>query len=183
MSSFSMKTTRVTACSASDFLADSSWVIRLMVQPVSSEARRTFWPLRPMAMARLSSSTTTSMACFSSSTTMEETSAGDRAPMTNCAGSADHSTMSMFSPPISLRTAVTREPRRPTQVPIGSMRGSFDLTAILARMPGSRAQAFNSIRPSSISGTSSSNSLMTNSGAVRDRMICGPRAPRSMRSR
>jgi hypothetical protein len=34
-------------------------------------------------------------------------------------------------------------------------RGSFDLTAIFARMPGSRAAALISISPSSISGTSS----------------------------
>jgi hypothetical protein len=36
---------------------------------------------------------------------MEDTSAGCSAPITNCAASGDHSTMSMFSPPISLRTA------------------------------------------------------------------------------
>ena len=39
-----------------------------MVQPVSSDAKRTFCPPRPMAIAKLSSSTTTSIACFSSST-------------------------------------------------------------------------------------------------------------------
>ncbi len=61
------------------------------------------------------------MLCFSSSTTIDETFAGASAPMTNCAGSSDHSTMSTFSPPSSLRTACTREPRMPTQVPIGSM--------------------------------------------------------------
>ena len=44
----------------------------LIFQPVRSDARRTFWPPRPMAMARFSSSTTTSMACRSSSTTMTD---------------------------------------------------------------------------------------------------------------
>src|SRR5205085_2195091 len=83
------------------FLVDSSSVIRLICQPVSSDASRTFCPLRPMATARFSSSTTTSIACFSSSTTMEETSAGASAPMTNWAGSADQSTMSTRSPAIA----------------------------------------------------------------------------------
>ena len=63
----------------------------------------------------------------------------------------------------------------PTQVPIGSMRGSLDFTAIFAREPGSRAAALISSRPSSSSGTSSSNSLIRNSGAVRDKISCGPR--------
>ena len=82
--------------------------------------------------------------------------------------------MSTRSPASSCVTACTREPRMPTQVPIGSMRRSSVNTAILARTPGSRAAALISSRPSSISGTSSSNSSMMNSGAVRDRMSCGP---------
>ena len=114
---------------------------------------------------------------------METTSAGCSAAITNCAGSGDQMMMSICSPAISLRTAVTREPRRPTQVPIGSMRGSCECTAILARRPGSRAQPLISSSSSSISGTSSSNSLARNSGAVRDRISCGPRALRSIRSR
>ncbi|MNT40433.1 hypothetical protein D3C72_1767460 [compost metagenome] len=119
------------------------------------------------------------MLCFSSSTTIDCTCAGASAPITNCAGSSDHSTMSTASPPISLRTAVTRVPRTPTQVPIGSMRLSCATTAILARTPGSRAAALISSRPCSISGTSFSKSLIRNSGAVRDSSICGPRAARS----
>ena len=162
------------------FFSDSSCVMRFSVQPVSSEASRTFWPLRPIAIARFSSSTTTSMLCFSSSTTMELTSAGARAPITNCAGSADQRTMSTRSPASSCVTACTREPRMPTQVPIGSMRRSLVCTPILARTPGSRAADLISSRPSSISGTSSSNSFMMNSGAVRDRINCGPRAERSV---
>ena len=62
----------------------------------------------------------------------------------------------------------------PMQVPCGSRRGSFDFTAIFARMPGSRAAARISISPSSISGTSSSKSRIRNSGAMRERMSCGP---------
>ena len=68
----------------------------------------------------------------------------------------------------------------PTQVPIGSMRRSLVCTAILARTPGSRAADLISSSFSSISGTSSSNSFMMNCGAVRDRISCGPRAPRSI---
>ena len=94
------------------------------------------------------------------------TSAGASALMTNFAGSSEHRTMSTRSPASSLVTAVTREPRMPMHVPCGSSRGSFDLTAILARMPGSRAAALISISPSSISGTSSSNSRTRKSGAI-----------------
>src|SRR5438067_2005510 len=140
-SSFSMKCCLVRPLSSCCFLFDSSSVMRLICQPVSSEARRTFWPLRPMATARFSSSTTTSIACFSSSTTMDETSAGASAPMTNWAGSADHSTISTRSPASSCVTACTREPRMPTQVPIGSMRLSLVCTAILALLPGAHAVA------------------------------------------
>ena len=111
----------------------------------------------------------------SSSTTIDCTSAGASALITNCAGLSSHGMMSTRSPAISLDTACTREPRMPTQVPTGSMRGSLVLTAILARMPGSRAAALISIRPSPISGTSSSNSSIRNSGAVRERNNCGPR--------
>src|SRR5258705_395719 len=96
-SSRSMKIFLTEEASSSFFLFDSASVMRLIVQPVSSEARRTFWPLRPIAMARFSSSTTTSMACLSSSTRIEDTSAGASAPITNCAGSSDHNTMSTRS--------------------------------------------------------------------------------------
>ncbi len=116
----------------------------------------------------------------SSSTTMELTSAGASALITNCAGSGDHRMMSTRSPASSWVTACTREPRMPTQVPMGSMRGSLDLTAILARRPGSRAAALISSSPSSISGTSSSKSFTRKSGAMRERINCGPRAARSI---
>ena len=183
MSSFAMKSVRTPAASSSVLRCDSSWVIRLICHPVSSEASRTFWPLRPIAIARFASSTTTSIECFSSSTMIEATSAGASAPITNFAGSSDQSTMSTRSPASSWVTACTREPRMPTQVPIGSMRRSFVNTAIFARTPGSRAADLISRRPSSISGTSSRKSSMMNSGAVRERTSCGPRSERSMRRR
>src|SRR3989442_984715 len=50
--------------------------------------------------------------------------------------------MSTRSPASSLVTPLTRVPRTPTQVPIGSTRLSCDSTAILAREPGSREQDF-----------------------------------------
>jgi hypothetical protein len=78
------------------------------------------------------------MLCFSSSTTIDEISAGASALMTNFAGSSENRMMSTRSPASSLVTAVTREPRMPMHVPCGSSRGSFDLTAIFARIPGSR---------------------------------------------
>jgi hypothetical protein len=56
------------------------------------------------------------------------------------------------------------------------------LDADLGAQAGSRAQALISSRPSSISGLPVRTGI-TNSGAVRERISCGPRAPRSMRSR
>ncbi len=50
-----------------------------------------------------------------------------------------HGMMSIFSPWSSPTTAWTREPRMPTQAPTGSMDESLEVTAILARLPGSRA--------------------------------------------
>ena len=178
-----MKSLRTVADSSSFFFWDSSSVMMFSSQPDSSLARRTFWPLRPIACARFSSSTTTSMLCDSSSTVILLTSAGASALITNCAGSGDHSVISTRSPASSAVTACTREPRMPTQVPIGSMRGSLDFTAIFARDPGSRAAALISSRPSSISGTSISKSFIRNSGTVRDRISCGPRLLRSTLSR
>jgi hypothetical protein len=47
-----------------------------------------------------------------------------------------------------LTTAWTRLPRMPTQAPTGSMPLSFEMTAILARLPGSRATDLISMMPS-----------------------------------
>ena len=94
-----------------------------MSQPVSWEARRTFWPRRPMASDSCSSGTTTSMRSASSSSTTLATSAGCSALTMKVAASGDHGMMSIFSPCNSLTTAWTRLPRMPTQAPTGSMRG------------------------------------------------------------
>jgi hypothetical protein len=95
----------------------------LSFQPVSSLARRMFWPPRPIACDSLSSATAMSIECDSSSTTIELTSAGAIALMTNCAGLSSYGMMSTRSPAISFETACTREPRMPTHAPTGSMRG------------------------------------------------------------
>ena len=101
--------------------------------------------------------------------------AGASAPMTNCAGSSLHSTISTRSPASSLVTPLTRVPRTPTQVPMGSTRLSCESTAILAREPESRAQDLISNKPCSISGTSWRNNSIMNSGEVRERMMGAPR--------
>ena len=119
------------------------------------------------------------MACRSSSTTIDETLAGASAPITNWAGSSLQSTISTRSPASSLVTPLTRVPRTPTQVPIGSIRLSCESTAILAREPASRAQDLISSRPCSISGTSWRNSSVMNSGEERDKIIGAPRRVRS----
>ncbi|MNE70896.1 hypothetical protein D3C80_1667220 [compost metagenome] len=115
------------------------------------------------------------MAWASSSTMIAATSAGDMALITNCAGLSSHSTISTRSPANSPDTACTREPRMPMQAPCGSIRLSLERTANLAREPGSRAAAMTSISSSAISGTSMRNNSISISGAVRERISCGPR--------
>ena len=119
-----------------------------MSQLVSCEARRTFCPRRPIASDNCWSGTTTSMRWRSSSSTTLATSAGASALTTKVAVSIDHGMMSIFSPCSSFTTACTREPRMPTQAPTGSTDESREITAILAREPGSRATAFTSTMPS-----------------------------------
>ncbi len=108
-------------------------------QPVSCAARRTFWPLRPMASESFSSGTTSSMRPSASSTMTLFTSAGWIAAQTKRAGSRSYGTMSIFSPRSSCTTAWTREPFMPTQAPTGSTSASRLVTAIFERAPGSRA--------------------------------------------
>jgi uncharacterized membrane protein len=64
------------------------------------------------------------------------------------ASSGDQGMMSIFSPCSSLTTACTRLPRMPTQAPTGSIEESREITAILARLPGSRATDLISMMPS-----------------------------------
>ena len=96
--------------------------------------------------------------------------------ITNCAGLSSHRTISTRSPFNSLDTACTRAPRMPTHAPIGSMRRSLVLTAILARLPGSRAAPIISMVSSPISGTSMRNSSFKKSGLLRLTNNCAPRA-------
>ena len=77
--------------------SDSSASVRMsMSQPVSCEARRTFWPRRPMASESWSSGTTTSMRSASSSSTTLTTSAGCSALTMKVASSIDQGMMSIF---------------------------------------------------------------------------------------
>ena len=164
------------ACaSRSLFSAASASVMTLICQPVSSLASRTFCPPRPMACESWCSGTATSAVRVSSSSTIDTTSAGDMALMMNCAGFSSHRMMSMRSPASSFETDCTREPRMPTQAPTGSMRGSLERTAILAREPGSRAAPTISTSPCPASGTSSLKSSISSSGRVRLQKSWGPR--------
>ena len=72
------------------------------VQPVNCVAKRTFWPLRPIACAKLSALTAISIEWLSSSTMIDVTSAGAIALITYCAGLSSQSTISTRSPPNSL---------------------------------------------------------------------------------
>src|SRR3954466_10822218 len=91
--------------------SDSSCSVRMsMSQPVSCEARRTFWPRRPIASDNCWSGTTTSMRSRSSSSTTLATSAGASALTTKVAMSCDHGMMSIFSPCNSFTTPPTTTP-------------------------------------------------------------------------
>ena len=87
------------------------------------------------------------------------------------AGSSSHFTISIFSPLSSSTIFCTRCPLGPTQAPTASTSSSRDTTAILERIPGSRATDFNSTVPSAISGTSNSNKRFNKPGCVREIMI------------
>ena len=80
-----MKVSRSASDSVSLFASACDSLITFSSQPVSSLARRMFWPPRPIACESLSSDTAMSIECESSSTTIEVTSAGAMALMTNCA--------------------------------------------------------------------------------------------------
>ena len=141
---------------------------------MSSEASRTFCPLRPIASESWSSSTTAWMVLLTPSLNTRATLAGASASLANRSGSDDHGTMSMRSPPSSLTTVCTREPLRPTQAPTGSMLSSRENTAIFVRLPTSRAVARISTMLCWISGTSSLKSAFTNRPSARLRMRRGP---------
>src|SRR5947207_1866435 len=154
---------------------------RSIFQPVSSEARRTFWPLRPIASESWSSSTIAWIVLVSGSENTRATRAGASASLAKRSGSGDHGTMSMRSPFNSFTTACTREPFIPTHAPTGSIESSRDETAILVRLPASRAVARISTICCWISGTSSLNRALTKSGSARDRLGRGPFGVSSIR--
>src|SRR3569623_1218038 len=129
--------------------SEASASVRMSIAlPVSCEARRTFWPRRPIASDSWSSGTTTSMRSSSSSITTRDTEAGCNTLTTKVAVSGDQWMMSINTPCISCTTACTRLPFMPTQAPTGSMLESCEMTPILAREPGSRAAALISMMPS-----------------------------------
>ena len=72
MSSISRSTTRASSSICLNLLS----LMMSSFQPVSWEARRTFWPLRPIASDSFSSGTTSSMRWSASSTMTLFTSAG-----------------------------------------------------------------------------------------------------------
>src|SRR3989442_665451 len=121
------------------------------------------------------------MVLVSGSENTRATRAGARASFANRSGSGDHGTMSMRSPFSSFTTACTREPFIPTHAPTGSIESSRDETAILVRLPASRAVARISTICCWISGTSSLNRALTKSGSARDRMSRGPLGVSSIR--
>src|SRR6266702_4780944 len=85
------------------------------------------------------------MVLVSGSENTRATRAGARASFANRSGSGDHGTMSMRSPFSSFTTACTREPFIPTHAPTGSIESSRDETAILVRLPASRAVGYDCI--------------------------------------
>ena len=106
----------------------------------------------------------------------EDTLAGERARATKVAGSAAHSTMSIFSLRSSRLMTWMRVPRSPTQAPMGSTSRLVETTATLARSPGSRAAALTCTIPSAISGISASKRRTRKPASARERRICGPLA-------
>ncbi len=108
--------------SATSSLTSLSLLMSILA-PISSEARRTFWPRLPMASESCSSSTMTSR-CGTSPWCVTETrvilAGAERALGEGHQVVADHSMMSIFSPRSSRMIDCTREPFMPTQAPTGS---------------------------------------------------------------
>ncbi len=137
------------------------------------EARRMFCPSLPIACARSSSATTTTRR-VSVTGMIRFTSAGANTRRIRSDSSSVQLMISIRSLDNSRTIACTRLPRIPTHAPTGSTRLSFVVTAIFERWPGSRTTFTIRMVPSLISGTSSSNSRLRNSGDARDTMTCGP---------
>ena len=88
-----------------------------------------------------------------------KTLAGDKALAMYFSASSCHSTMSIFSPPNSLITAVTLVPLWPTILPMGSIPSTVEVTAIFDLDPASLATDLITTEPEETSGTSNSKSL------------------------
>ena len=102
------------------------------------------------------------------------TSAGLSTLLIRIAGSSSHTMISIFSPNSSSTIFWTLLPLLPTHAPTGSTFSSCEYTAILVLEPASRATPLISTVPSAISGTSSSNNLLTKPGCDLERNIWGP---------
>ena len=150
---------------------------------MSSEDNLIFWPFLPIAWAKLSSLTWTSILSASSSKTIEVTSAGDKVFISNFAGSSSQTIISILSLPNSFETAWTLAPLIPTHAPTGSILVSFVLTAILDLPPGSLATALIWTTSSAISGTSSLNNSTNISFDPLDKVNCDPLFSRTVSSR
>lgn len=102
------------------FLACASADSMPIFQPVSLAARRAFWPSLPMARDSWSSwMKAMAVLFFSLITCTPVATAGDSAAATNFAGSADQSTISIFSGPRFSMTARTRLRRGRSARPSG----------------------------------------------------------------
>jgi len=155
----------------------------LICQPVSFAGESDVLSrLRPIATASSFSSTTTSIECFSSSTTIDCTAAGARGADQRTGGGvfptiARCSTFlatELVSPPAcNARAANCRRRCRSGRCACRKRSRRF-----FARTAGNRAPAGLDFQqgPCSISGTSISNSFIRNSGAVRESSICGTAA-------
>ena len=111
--------------------------------PISSAARRTFRPRLPMASESWSLSTMTSRCGRCACSSLVTRDARDLGRRERVLREDDdvfvaQGMMSIFSPRSSRMMDCTREPFMPTQAPTGSTSRSRDVTAILARSPGSR---------------------------------------------
>ena len=102
--------------------SSASLSITFSFQPVIWLHNLTFWPFFPIAWAKDSLATATSIVWLSSSKTIAPISAGPIAFINSLAGSSSQITISSLSLPSSADTACTLEPLIPTQAPTGSIR-------------------------------------------------------------
>jgi len=172
-SSCFMNSWRSSRCSDSLFSSAACSLMMLSFQPVSSLASRMFWPPRPMACDSFSSATAMSMLWASSSTTIELTSAGAIALMTNWAGCRRTDDVDALAGDLVRDGLHARAPHADAGAD-GSMRGRCCARQSWrgARVAGGAEDVDQAL---ATSGTSSLNSSIRNSGAVRLRTAGGAR--------